>query len=147
MLNKIISSVLLMFSFVIMPYASKAPDGLLFLFASPNKWVGTFRLALALVLFFISFKSLSKLFANFPQLRRISLISGLALIAFGLFSSLETSLGTVFYDYLKPLDLMVLLEAGIVATSMSLTTKVARSTSNQVRNAQKTTPKLLQESA
>lgn len=147
MLNKLISTVVLGCSFAVMPASGKDPDGLLFLFISPNKWVGTIRLALALALFFISFKTFSKSFARNKKLQKGLLVSGLAFIAFGLVSSLEASLGTIFYDYLKPLDLMIILEAGIIMSTMALTSLPTAKTRPVVTKTRKAVPKLLQETA
>lgn len=142
MLNRVISSVILSCSFAVMPIIGNHQGSLLFLFISPNKWVGTVRLALALVAFFISFKNFSKIFNRYPKLRASSLALGLIMIVFGLVSTLEASLGTFFYDYFKPLDLMIILEAGIVITSFTLTTLPKTRPAKSKVMAGKATPKL-----
>ena len=147
MLNKFISAIILTCSFSVMPITGKEPDNLLFLFISPNKWVGTIRLALTLIVFFISFKTFSKYFVMYPKLNRSLLAFGLIMIAFGLISSLEASLGTVFYDYLKPLDLMIILETGIVATSLALSTVPLLQAAQKSTKPSEPAPKLRQKTA
>lgn len=147
MLNKLISTIILTCSFAVMPASSKAPSSLLFLFISPNKWVGTIRLALALTIFFVSFRTLTAYFSRFPKLQKRLLITGLTLIGFGLISTLESSLGTIFYDYLKPLDLMIVLECGIIVTTISLTAKPSILTSAPKFKQTKAVPKLARKAA
>ena len=138
MLNKLISSIILSCSFAVMPAAGKAPDTILSLFISPNRWVSTIRLALALLVFFGCFKTFSKYFIRYSNLRGGLLVAGTILI---------TSLGTIFYDYLKPLDLMIILEAGIITTSLALTAMpTAKNTLPSTKNA-KTLPELRQKTA
>jgi hypothetical protein len=148
MLNKLISSVVLSCSFAVMPATGKEPESLLFLFISPNKWVGTVRLALAIILFVLSFKSLTYLFAAYPKLQNRLLIAGLVMIAFGVVVSVEASLGTFFYDYLKPLDLMIILEAGIITASVALANQPStKALPVRSKKSRKTTPKLLHKPA
>lgn len=147
MLNKLISSIVLACSFAVMPASGKSPGSLLFLFISPNKWIGTIRLAVALILFFVSFRSLSQYFSRFPKLQKELFLAGLTLIGLGLISTLESSLGTIFYDYLKPLDLMIILECGIVLTGIALSTKPSMLTDMTKVKRTKTIPKLTRKTA
>jgi predicted MFS family arabinose efflux permease len=147
MLNKLTSTVILTFSFAVMPETGKHPDSLLFLFTSPNQWVSTLRLILAIILFLISFNTFSHFFSHNHKLRKSMLNAGLFMIVFGLVSTLETSLGSVFYDYLKPLDLMIILEAGIVLSSLALATTPVKRPAKPKAATQKAAPKLRQRTA
>jgi hypothetical protein len=116
MTNKIISSIILVAAFPIMAITPTNPDSLLFIFISNNKFVATARLALALVLVAISFGLIS-----FNQVtKKTFLYVGLGLIATGLIAGLASSLGSFLYDYLKLLDVLIILEAGIILCSIAL---------------------------
>lgn len=148
MLNKVASTVILTSSFAVMPETGRHPDSLLFLFISPNRLVSTVRLLLAIILFLISFNAFSNLFSRSHTLRKNMLRAGLLLIAFGLISTLESSLGSIFYDYLKPLDLMIILEAGILVSSIALVaTPIKQPLKPKAATARKATPKLRQRTA
>jgi len=147
MLNKLTSTVILACSFAVMPETGKHPDSLLFLFISPNRWVSTLRLILAIGLFLISFNTLSNIFSHSYKLRKNLLGSGLFMIGFGLIGTLESSLGSIFYDYLKPLDLMIILEAGIILSSLALVTTPVKSSVKPKTATKKTAPKLRQRTA
>lgn len=147
--NKLISSIMLACSFAVMPLSGSHPDNLLFIFISPSRWAGVIRLLLALTMFFISFASLkgfNDLISRHSKGRPLTLGLGMGLIAFGLFGALESSLGTVFFDYLKPLDIMIILETGIIISSAALSAAalppVSRRKLPAARKPRKVAPKL-----
>jgi accessory gene regulator protein AgrB len=115
--NKVISSVILLACFPIMAILPTHPASLLFIFVSGNKWVSAVRLAVALIMFALSFGFIRPR----QNAQRLWLGSGLGLIGFGVFALLITSLGSFLYDYIKIMDVMIITEAGIIVCSMALT--------------------------
>lgn len=114
--NRIISSVILAACFPIMAILPSHPASLLFIFVSGNKWVSTIRLALALILLALSFGLI-----RLPKSARKPLIvTGLGMISFSFVALLATSLGSFLYDYMKILDVMITMEAGIIFCSLAM---------------------------
>jgi hypothetical protein len=114
-INKITSSVILAVSFAIMAILPRHPASLLFIFVAGNKWVSAIRLALALGLFALSFGIIR------PARGFRSMLSiGCGLIVLGLIAFMATSFGYFLYDYMKILDVMIVLESGIILCSMAL---------------------------
>jgi len=122
-INRIISTVILAASFSIMAIVPDHPASLLFIFISGNKWVGTIRMIIALVLLALSFN----LIRPSESTRKPLLYGGVSLIFFGLISLLATSLGSFLYDYVKIMDVYILLETGIISCSIALTAEPAPS--------------------
>jgi hypothetical protein len=116
MTNKIISSIILVAAFPIMAITPTNSDSLLFIFISNNRFIATARLALALALAAISFGLIS-----FNRIaKKTFLYVGLGLIVGGMITGLASSLGSFLYDYLKLLDVLIILEAGIILCSIAL---------------------------
>src|SRR5665647_200745 len=103
MVNKIISSVILVTSLAFLALSNSQPDNLLFLFVSPNKMVAVSRVLLAVGMVLLSFKGL----LNSIQSRSAVKFLGLGLIAFGALAMVQTSLGSAMYNYVKLLDVMI----------------------------------------
>jgi hypothetical protein len=146
MTNKVISTILLAVSFPVLEATPSHPNSLLFLFMSNNKIVATVRLALALILFAVSFNYLR---LTHKVVQRIVLFIGVALILFGGLCLAQTSLGSMLYNYIKLLDMMVIVEAGVVLASASLiagATKSPKVASTKTRSA-RSKPTALQQTA
>lgn len=96
--------------------ANLSPDDPLFSIISPDPAIGAFRLSLVAVMVYAAFKNLFK--SRF--LRRGLAGAGLTLIAFGLVSLVKPYVSGLFYHHLMPLDLLLIIEAGIVLTAASV---------------------------
>ncbi len=118
MTNKIISLFLLTVSIVFLVLSKSNPDNLLFLFVSNEPVANIARLTLASGITLISFRRIisSKSFRNFVK------YLGFSLIIFGLYSMV--AIGGLMYDYVKLIDVFILAEAGIVFTTVALTTTI-----------------------
>jgi hypothetical protein len=137
--NKVISSVILAACFPVMAIIPSHPASLLFIFISGNKWVGTIRLAIALVLIAISFG----LFRLRPSAKKPLLAVGTCFILFGVIALLATSLGSFMYSYIKIMDVMILLEAGIILCSAAITqTEPVKLTRGQTKAKSRTKTKV-----
>jgi hypothetical protein len=122
MINKLISSVILAACFPILAITPSHQASLLFIFISGNKLVATFRLAVALIMFAVSFRLI-----NFSLLsKNKQLYTGLGLIVFGIFMVVMTSVDYFLYDYMKLLDVFIVLEAGIILCNNALITTQKR---------------------
>ncbi|MDB5160805.1 MAG: hypothetical protein JWO96_185 [Candidatus Saccharibacteria bacterium] len=139
MTNKIISSVILAAAFPIMAITPSNSDSLLFIFISNNKFVATARLALALGMVALSFN----LFNFFSTIaKKTFLYSGFGFIIFGLAAGLASSLGSFFYDYLKVLDVMTILEAGIILCSTALLVKAPKAKTRRSASKKQAKPRV-----
>jgi hypothetical protein len=110
MSNRVISIVL--FALALVTFISTSTNTLdpLFLFLADNPLSGALRLAIAASLLAVTFRC--QLFTS-NQISTI-LFLGFSLIVFGGASLFSNSMGWALYNYLMPLDSLLLVEAGII---------------------------------
>lgn len=116
--NKIISLFFLAVSIVLLALSNSNPNNLLFLFVSNEPVANIARLMLTSGMTLFSFRRVitSKNFRNYVK------YTGFGLMIFGFYSMI--SLGGLMYDYVKLLDVFILAEAGVIFTTIALTTTV-----------------------
>lgn len=115
MTNKFISVVTLFCMLVVLLIANVSPADPLFSIISPDPAISALRLSLVAVMIYVAFKT----FIKNRFLRRGLTGAGLVLIVFGLVSLVNPYISGLFYHYLMPLDLLLIVEAGIVLTAAS----------------------------
>lgn len=120
MFNKLISLVLLSTAFVTMGAANQHGNSPFYLVLSSNRWSGLARLTLMLIITVLSFKLLN-LKGRFSAI--IIGLLGLSLIVGGAVTLCITSLSSLVYDYIKPLDTIMFMEAGVVLLLAALSVK------------------------
>lgn len=110
MSNRVISIVLFVLALITFISTSTNTLDPLFLFLADNPLSGALRLAIAASLLAVTFKR--PLFTS-NQISTILFI-GFSLIIFGATSLFSNSMGWALYNYLMPLDSLLLTEAGII---------------------------------
>ncbi|HEY1248101.1 MAG TPA: hypothetical protein VGE97_03855 [Nitrososphaera sp.] len=116
MINRIVSVSVLLCVVVVLIWGVLSPDNPLFFFISSNKWLSISRLFLAGAVVFVTYTGVIRS----HDLKRLACRCGLGLMALGTFLFLLTQLQPYLFDYFKPLDLLLLVEAGVILTSASL---------------------------
>lgn len=116
--NKIISLIMLAATVAFLALSRSDPNNLLFLFVSPEPVANVARLTLAIGMTLLSFRRIisSRSFRNCVK------YAGFSLIIFGFYSMI--GIGGLINDYIKLLDVFIMAEAGIVLTTIALTTTV-----------------------
>ena len=116
--NKIISLFFLAVSIVLLALSKSNPDNLLFLFVSNEPVANIARLMLTSGMTLFSFRRVitSRNFRDYVK------YTGFGLMIFGFYSMI--SLGGLMYDYVKLLDVFILGEAGVIFTTIALTTTI-----------------------
>lgn len=108
--NKVISSVLLLTSIAITAVTPSHQDSLLFIFASPNFVIAAARVMVSYGLFWLSFSE----YKPSKQNEKAFLIAGATLVGLGMAAVFATSFGYFLWNYLKILDIMIMMEVGII---------------------------------
>jgi hypothetical protein len=121
MLNKIVSLLVFLCVVAVLIWGSLSPENSLFFFISSNKWISIGRLLIAGSLVWISFRDV----INTSEVKKLSLQAGLALMGLGTFLFFLTQYQSALFDYFKPLDLVLMIEAGVIFSLTSLTTTPA----------------------
>jgi hypothetical protein len=116
MVNRVVSLSVLLCVVVVLIWGVFSPDNPLFLFISSNKWLSIARLIIVGSAVFVS---LSDFMSN-RKFNRIAYLFGMSLIALGGSILFFTQIQNIILDYLKPLDLLLLVEAGVILASASL---------------------------
>jgi hypothetical protein len=120
MLNKIISIGTLVCMLAVLAMARTEPSDPLFYLISINPGATLFKLSLVGAMLFMAFKDcIRNVFT-----RRGVAFYGVALIIFGVAGLVTPSLGNALYDYLKPMDLLLVIETGIVFSAAAFDKQV-----------------------
>jgi hypothetical protein len=94
------------------------PNSQLFFFVSSDKWIALSRLILVGAMIWLSFKGhISNL-----KMRRYIWLAGISFMSVGTALMTATQVNGLLFDYFKPLDLLLLIEAGIIFSLVSLET-------------------------
>jgi hypothetical protein len=136
MVNRVVSLSVLLCVVAVLIWGTLSPSYPLFLFISPDKWLSIARLLFASFMVLASFTSVF----NSSELRKITYRMGMGMIGLGAFLLLLTQVQASLFDYFKPLDLLLLVEAGVILSSTSLapasdTKKPARQLSLSLKTA------------
>jgi hypothetical protein len=135
MTNKIVSLSVFLCVVAVLVWGSLSPSYTLFYFISSDKWLSIARLLLAGSLVWVSFGGV----VSTKELKDIGLKAGLILMSVGAFLLLLTQFQGGLFDYLKPLDLLLIVEAGVIFSLTSLTATPA-STPKPKKNRQMALP-------
>jgi hypothetical protein len=136
MINRIVSLLVLLCVVAVLIWGVLGPSNPLFFFISSNKWLSIVRLLVAGSLVWVSFGSV----VNTAELKRTAYRGGLVLMGLGTLLFLLTQVQTALFDYLKPLDLLLLVEAGVIYSSVSLAAKPATKAKKKSRKRQMAFP-------
>jgi len=112
MTNKLITGATLLCLLAIALVGHINPTDPLFAFVSIEQASMLFKLGLVAAMVSLTFLSLAK---N-AVLRASLAIVGLGLLSFGAVTLLVNPFGAALYEFLKPLDLLLVMEAGIIFT-------------------------------
>lgn len=110
MVSKFICVVLFMVTLVTTIFSTSAMLDPLFLFLSDNPITGGIRLAIVASLLAVSFTTR----ALKPPFRVVLKAFSIFLVAFGVTSLFTNSIGWALYNYVMPLDSVLMIEAGIM---------------------------------
>jgi hypothetical protein len=128
MINRIVSLLVLLCVVVVLIWGVLSPSNSLFFFISSNKWLSITRLLVAGFLVWLCFRDM----IYRPKHIRLAYKAGLATMGLGMFLFMLTQVQmSMLVDYLKPLDLLLLIEAGVILTSISLSAAPASSPRRQ----------------
>lgn len=116
MINKLISIGTLLCLLAIMLMSRADSNDPLFYLISVDSGAATLKLALVAAMLYLAFKnSFSSAF-----IRNGVALLGLGIIVFGVSGLFVPVLGNILYEYFKPLDLLLLIESGIVFSASAL---------------------------
>ena len=118
MLNKILSLLVLVCVILILVFARQMPNNPIFFFISSNQWIAMGRLILVGSMIWLSWGGYLKDKRIRTTLGRL----GAILISLGTILLLATQFNGRFFDIFKPLDMLLIIEAGVV---ISLATLIA----------------------
>ena len=107
------------FVLMVVIIAKLIPDSPLFYFIGPERWLMLVRLALVGGMIWVSFNG----YIRRPKTRHILNRVGLVMLGLGAVTFMAIQLSGYLFDFFKPLDVLLLVEAGAIFSLASLADK------------------------